>query len=463
MSTFVTGILMAQSPETPPRHHVSGRVYDRITRHFLGGAVVHAFPLDSATSSIYTTMTDSLGRYDFAALPEGRFALEFEHDAIDVLGIKPPIRSILIPADDTVDLATPAGSIVRSQVCKTNDPGALLLGRVTRAAGGTPATGAVVAARWSELTVVKKKLQSVDREARAIADSTGRYQLCGVPADGPTTVGVSDSGFYPIDLELIVPAGDAARQDFRLAAPGSSDHASTIQLDVRGDSGNALLSGNAEIDALALNAVVDSGHATISGVPAGTWLMVVRAIGFEPKAVAIDASGSTTHATVDLARIPFVLDSVLVKATGAPHDSAVVAGIKFRLRTANGTYIAADNLAVRNSIEASDGIAAATGFVWKGKTSVTARPYSRGFVLADCNSLPTGDTVLQSGNKTVAIYLDGSRVPGGLEMINRMVPPSDILAIEAYPDVISAPFLWRTNDACAVIAFWTKRKPGKKR
>ena len=33
----------------------------------------------------------------------------------------------------------------------------------------------------------------------------------------------------------------------------------------------------------------------------------------------------------------------------------------------------------------------------------------------------------------------------------------DILAIEAYPDVVSAPFIWRKNDTCAVVAVWTKR------
>jgi hypothetical protein len=38
-----------------------------------------------------------------------------------------------------------------------------------------------------------------------------------------------------------------------------------------------------------------------------------------------------------------------------------------------------------------------------------------------------------------------------------MVPVEDVLAVEAYPDVLSAPAQWRTNDACAVIAFWTRR------
>jgi hypothetical protein len=32
-----------------------------------------------------------------------------------------------------------------------------------------------------------------------------------------------------------------------------------------------------------------------------------------------------------------------------------------------------------------------------------------------------------------------------------------VLAIEAYPDVISMPYLWRTRGVCAVIAVWTKQ------
>jgi hypothetical protein len=42
-------------------------------------------------------------------------------------------------------------------------------------------------------------------------------------------------------------------------------------------------------------------------------------------------------------------------------------------------------------------------------------------------------------------------------LLNSDVLPRQILAIEAYSDVITAPLLWRTNDACAVIAVWTRR------
>jgi len=90
----------------------------------------------------------------------------------------------------------------------------------------------------------------------------------------------------------------------------------------------------------------------------------------------------------------------------------------------------------------------------KGPTKVEGRVY--GMKAKPCTSVSAADSMLKVGDKSVAVYLDGSRVPGGLEMINRMVPVKDLLAVEAYPDVVSAPFLWRTNDACAVIAFWTK-------
>lgn len=60
-------------------------------------------------------------------------------------------------------------------------------------------------------------------------------------------------------------------------------------------------------------------------------------------------------------------------------------------------------------------------------------------------------------DKMVVVYLDGARFRGGLEALNNAVPMRQILAVEAYPDAASSPFLWRTKDACAVIAVWTKR------
>jgi hypothetical protein len=129
---------------------------------------------------------------------------------------------------------------------------------------------------------------------------------------------------------------------------------------------------------------------------------------------------------------------------------------------ASGTLITADNPSVRSSTYATDALRVARGFTWKSPTRVTTRGTSgMGPKSAICESLPSSDSIMPRGRgtlrKVVVVYLDGAKMPGGLESINRMVPRDDILAIEAYPDVLSAPFLWRTNDACAVIAYWTKR------
>jgi hypothetical protein len=136
-------------------------------------------------------------------------------------------------------------------------------------------------------------------------------------------------------------------------------------------------------------------------------------------------------------------------------DSAKLGEIERRMRTAHGSLIRSGDLTVRNAKLAIDPLAMAHGFSVKTSTVVEAR--------GGCRSAPKADSIdlrpRRTQKKYVAVYLDGSRVPGGLDMVNMMVPPDDILAIEAYPDVISAPFMWRTNDACAVVAYWTKNGP----
>jgi hypothetical protein len=140
------------------------------------------------------------------------------------------------------------------------------------------------------------------------------------------------------------------------------------------------------------------------------------------------------------------------------RDSAVVHAIEARMRIASGTLIKADAPPVANAALATDLIRFARGFRWRTPTQVETRgSAAQAPNAAHCESLQFADLRLRRGDKAIAVYLDGSRLPGGLDMVNRMVPITDVLAVEAYPDVLSAPSLWRTNDACAVVAFWTKR------
>jgi hypothetical protein len=140
--------------------------------------------------------------------------------------------------------------------------------------------------------------------------------------------------------------------------------------------------------------------------------------------------------------------------------------IRRRMLVASGTLITGENPSVRSSTYATDALRIARGFTWKSPTVLRTRGTSQGSFGGSytCESLPSGDSIVPRGRsvrtvkKSIVVYLDGTKLPGGLESINRMVPKEDILAIEAYPEVLSAPFMWRTNDACAVIAYWTKRR-----
>ena len=212
-----------------------------------------------------------------------------------------------------------------------------------------------------------------------------------------------------------------------------------------------MMTGHAIIPAIGRNVQVENGEIRFENLPLGTWGVVLRALGYHPASFLIDAGSDLRGAatTVELQRIAQLLDPVTVLAASSNADRAVLAAIEKRMRVSSGTLIRADNLSLRNATEASQGLTAARGFTYKGLTKVEARPF--GLSGAPCA------TDKKIGNKEVAIYLDGERYPGGLQMINDAIRPTEILAIEAYPDVISAPFLWRTNDACAVVAFWTKR------
>jgi hypothetical protein len=244
-----------------------------------------------------------------------------------------------------------------------------------------------------------------------------------------------------------------------LAANRLEAQRSTIQLRVVDDTGSALMAGEAGIQELGRFAPIVNGTVTISDVPDGTWKVSIRAIGFRPESVSVRAPVTTPLRPVNMHRIPQPLAPVAVVSQ---RDSSVMEDIRRRMLVASGTLITAENPSVRNSTYATDALRIARGFTWKGPTRVWTRGTGKGG-LVGCESLPSADIIVSRRghtlHKVVAIYLDGSRLPGGLESINRMVPVSDILAIETYSDVLSAPFLWRTNDACAVIAYWTKRPP----
>jgi hypothetical protein len=192
---------------------------------------------------------------------------------------------------------------------------------------------------------------------------------------------------------------------------------------------------------LGLDVPIDKGVFSISGVPAGTWLVEARVIGYEPQSLFADvAEGAPAPVSIMLSQKVQLLDAVSVvgKMSG---DIKTLSGIAERRRTSFGTVFLPGNEYLTTALYPTDVVRAARGFTYLSIDSVRAR----------------GCSGIGSKGKSVVVYIDGIRFAGGLPDLSGAVTMKDVLAIEAYPDIVSAPFLWRTNDACAVIAVWTKR------
>lgn len=251
-------------------------------------------------------------------------------------------------------------------------------------------------------------------------------------------------------------AASASAQAPTSTSPAPVRGSAAIVLRVTDSAETHALAGTATIPDLHRDFAFDARVDTLRDLPEGSWTVRIRALGYEPRSVMMDArslvSGSAP-VTVRMIPLPQTLAAVHVVAR---RDQRVLEEIDERMRVAAGTLIKAGDPFLATASYASDAIRAGRGFFWKGPTRIET-----GRAAVRCTTTVSNTPVpLQPGKirTEIAIYLDGSRVPGGLETLNNMVQPSDILAIETYPEVLSAPFLWRTRDACAVVAFWTKHR-----
>jgi hypothetical protein len=330
-----------------------------------------------------------------------------------------------------------------------------IVGNAVDARTGLPIENAAVAVDWDDLTLNHGTLRTTHHQAKVSGDTTGRFSMCGLPIESPLTLRISASGFRDIESDFALPVDGLLRHTFRLAEEKLATGTGAIRARVVDDTGRAMTTGKATIASLGRRVNIDSGKISFSGLPSGTWVVDVRAIGYERAVVLLDTDEPGPPKTIRMDRAVTMLDPVSVVEKSMGQDRKTLNDIALRMRTAGGSLILASDLALRNATRPSDPLPSARGFfVGKGTLAYETR---RSSALTPCRSTQP-DTVRKQGAKEIAVYLDGTRMPGGIQVVNRLVPPEDILAIEAYPDVISAPFLWRTNDACAVVAFWTKKR-----
>jgi len=457
---------MQSRADTGETASLTGTVYDSVTNSPLAGAEVQLVDVDNRTRA-YTVRADSLGRFRIPAMRPGNYAAGFFHPSVDALGIEPPLRSATIHAgsDNVLDLVIPGPARIKTVVCGERpapDSSGAIAGVVRDATSGLPIADAKVVLSWREIVIDKRGLVSQQRRVPAQTSEDGTYRICDLPG-ADTVIGSAELANRRSGLvEIGIPIGGIARRDFSLG-----DSSSAIA--VRADSGAAanasadvqrattVLRGSAALSGLVHGAdgkpmqgatimvwgtgletrSRPDGRFTLTGLPAGTFSVEARMLGYEPKRVAVDLSPQTPVA-VDLEFKDRVQQLSRVVVMGKPSRTASdIVGFLERSRNGMGHYITGSDETLKHALTVTDALRATPG--------IQVVPGS-GF----------GHVILMRGGCVPVVYVDGMQMQDGYETLDDIVPPQQVAGMEIYAGLGEAPVKYQSN-GCGVLLVWTKR------
>jgi hypothetical protein len=450
LAPFMIGVMLGLPPADAAAqtltHVLSGVVYDSVAGAALPSAIVQAVELDSAmraTRHVYWGVADTRGRYKIAGIPSGRFAVGFQHDALNALGLESPLRVVdfTTEADISIDLAIPSGTVVRAQSCATGQGRAndgMLAGYVLDAASDAGLDSVAVDLRWVEVQRSGGSYRTVPHHVSATVSLDGQFAACGVATGAPVNITIARKGYRDVTGEITIPDGGAVRRDFHLSQGRAQRGTATLIGRVIHADSMPLSAGRVLIPALGVDVPVVNGNFTAAGLPAGTWMAEARAIGYEPQGAMIDLVAQTTSSTtIVISNKVQLLEGISV--VGKPgSDYRKLVEILERKQVGFGTFFMPGDERLARADRLSDVVQLAAGFHIDQRGALEARVMG--------GSIRNG---LQRCHPT--LYVDGFR-DGPMPALM-----SEVLAVAAYPDMAGTPVQWRDPRTCAVIAVWTKR------
>jgi len=432
-------------------HTIRGAVFDSVAGAPLTGAVVQVAPRDS-TGRSFTATTDSAGRYRIADVPSGRYLVGFDHDALGALSLDAPFRAIELAADAadaaaTVNLGIPSGRVVRALLCGDDSSeyaGGVIAGYLRDAGSGAAVPGAAVRVEWRAIVLDPGNFHIALQHAGATVASDGSYVACRLPVDAPLDVVVTAPGYRTVAGLVVVPAGGVARQDLHLADSSAEHGPAIIRGRVVDAKGKPPKAGRALITALGRDVPVQDGGFLLADLPLGSWVVEARVIGTEPQSVLVNAAESGISATMITVREQAQRMDVVTVVGTRDRNLLVLKEVLRRKRASFGTTFMPGSPAFVFAQHTADVLREARGFSYRSPTEVYGRAQSRGGRILPCAK--------------VGVYVNGMRIPDGFAGLEDIAPVSEVLAVEAYPDMLHAPMQWKTMDGtCAVVLVWTRR------
>ena len=399
-----------------------------------------------------TARTDGAGRFELTALAAGRYRLTFTHPVLDSTGLAAPpvVVDVIAGRATAVSLATPGPATVHRTLCR-HDPwqktGAIL-GLVRDAADGKPLPDVAVTAHWTIYVLGAGPVRPEPGTTAARSDASGRVLLCNVPTD-VTVLVQGRAGAGPLGMVLVDLAGRAfGRAALHLAVTAATGSVTGV---VRNQNGTTI--PGAAVVAVGTASRVDAdgaGGFALTDVAAGSRIVEARAIGYPPAQVQVMIRpGGSQQLTIVLGDSAHVLDPVTVEASYQPYLARV--GFERRRNTGVGHFLDTTDIRSAGAVQFEE--------VFRMVPGVQLRPNGSSYLV----ELQRGRG--QVTNRELANYcppsyfIDGAYFPlPPVETPSVPVAPEEILAIEIYANLFSAPLQYqRLNSGCGVILVWTKR------
>jgi hypothetical protein len=408
-------------------------------------------------------------------VPPGRYIAGFFHPAVDALGITPPAQLIAILPDTAArfDFAIPGSRRMRQLLCGPSESGdttGAIVGVVRDADTQMPLGNARVVVTWTEFRVSTAGVGPVHRRIPAKVRPEGSYVICGLPSEGAVVANAEAPGRPGGLIEVSVPPrgvlvrdfllGDSvstvavvvpdstAQQENRPAQPrtvtrGSSRLAGTV----RSRDGRVLQGARLEVWGTGVGGQTgESGSFSLGGLPAGTQNLEVRAIGYQPKRVAVDLSARRA-ATVDvvLEKQVTTLGSVVIRDKGSKSERDFN-GFLDRKKNGFGKYFTADDIEQRQPFVMTD--------LMRMTPGMSVSPNGQmGYVLRG------------RGGCTPDVIIDGMRVMEGADEIDNLIRPNEVDGVEVYTSSSGVPAQYAGvgGSSCGAVLVWTKRGGGRPR
>lgn len=463
VAALASGVVAPADAQRATLGAVSGVVRDSASRMPLPGALVQLSDAGPRQAFARAARTDSLGRFRVDSVPAGRYSLGFLHARLDSLGVQASVRVISVRAGRATraDLVTPSARLLRETYCgPSRARGALVMGVVRRASDGSVVTNGAVVGEWLEFVMRGTRLERQQPALAARTGDDGGYVLCDVPARGSVFVSASIGSDTTDRIELVADRSGVMRRDLFVGPVRTLVQLDTTAVDdtlrrapLRLRSGDATLRGRvgtADGDRPLPGAsvrITDGPHAranargewVLTGVPAGTRVLEVRAIGFYPQQIPVDVVTGALPVRVALWTFQSLLDTVRVNAAALGDRSG--GGFAARARSAgSGTFLDSTGIRRRGGVSTSDVFRSLNGVRVDG-AGIERTLLVRGAF----------------GYCVPAVFLDGLYMPVAyVDDLDIMAPRDRISGIEVYAGHAVPAEFQRTLSGCGAIVIWTR-------